>query len=358
MRREIETLEEFDAHVRAERSLVGCLLQALDLRGRADVLEKVAVQNAFFLGCRLKHRSAVDLAARGAAVFPRLPQVPFDAYRPTLYTPLELYSDVADGYPATTDARVYAWTLRGRSRLLDASLAQSLHDHFVSDALLEVVTSPGAGVGIMGGHSVGRGTPEYEQAARLGRGLADAGNLVMTGGGPGAMEAANLGASFRGSPEDLTRACAVLAEVPSFTPDPGAWAAQGFAVKERFDCTRLNVGVPTWFYGHEPPNVFPTLIAKYFDNAIREDILLRLCGAGLVYVPGRAGTTQEIFQALTRNYYALESGQIRPMVLLGVEYWTHEVPAWPLLASLARGRLMESSIHLVDTVDEVLEVLA
>ncbi len=102
-------------------------------------------------------------------------------------------------------------------------------------------------------------------------------------------------------------------------------------MKQRCDCTRLNVGVPTWFYGHEPPNVFGTVIAKYFDNAIREDILLRLCGAGIVYSPGRAGTTQEIFQALTRNYYALEGHQIRPMILLGVDYWTTQVPAWPLL---------------------------
>lgn len=357
MRREIETLEAFDAHVRAERSLTGCLLQSLDLRGRADVLARVPVTNAFFLGCRLKHRSALDLASRGAAVFPRLPQVPFDAYLPALYTAQELYRDLEQGYAATPDARVYAWTLRSRSSLLDASLAQALHDHFVSDALLEVVTSPGAGVGVMGGHNIVRGTPEYDQAALLGRGLAEAGHLVMTGGGPGAMEAANLGASFRESADALLQACALLAQVPTFRPDAGAWAAQGFMVRQRYDCTRLNVGVPTWFYGHEPPNVFPTLIAKYFDNAIREDILLRVCGAGLVYVPGKAGTTQEIFQALTYNYYALESQQIRPMILLGTQYWTRDVPAWPLLTSLAKGRLMESSIHLVDSVDEVLALL-
>ena len=103
----------------------------------------------------------------------------------------------------------------------------------------------------------------------------------------------------------------MLGEVPSFVPDPGAWAAQGFAVKERFDCTRLNIGIPTWFYGHEPPNVFPTLIAKYFDNAIREDILLRLCGAGLVYVPGRAGTRRSSKRspATTTRWRATPSGR-------------------------------------------------
>ncbi len=357
MRAEIETIEALDAHLRAEKSLAGCVVHALDLRGRGDVLERVPVQNAFFLGCRLKHRVAADLAGRGASIFPRLPQLPFDAYPSRLYAPEDLYAGLAEGYAGTPDARVYGWTLRDRARLLDATLAQSLHDHFISDALNDVVTDPRSGVGVMGGHSVVRGAPEFVQAARLGHGLAEAGHLVLTGGGPGLMEAANLGASFRDGPEALVEACAALAATPSFTPDPGVWAAAGFTVRERWDSSRLSVGVPTWYYGHEPPNVFAGGIAKYFDNAIREDILLRLCGAGIVYSPGRAGTTQEIFQALTRNYYALEELDLRPMVLLGHDYWTRVVPAWPLLKALAKGRIMEPHIHLVDSVDEVLALL-
>lgn len=357
MRREIETIEAFDAHVRAEKSLAGCVVQALDLRGRGEVLDRVPVHNSFFLGCRLKHRVAAGLAGRGAAIFPRLPQLPFDAYPSRLYAPEDLYAGLAEGYAGTPDAKVYGWTLRERSRLLDATLAQSLHDHFISDSLTDAVTEPGTGVGVMGGHSVVRGAPEFLQAARLGHGLAEAGHLVLTGGGPGLMEAANLGASFLDGPDALADACATLAATPTFVPDAGVWAAAGFAVKQRWDCSRLSIGVPTWFYGHEPPNVFALGIAKYFDNAIREDILLRLCGAGIVYSPGRAGTTQEIFQALTRNYYALELGELRPTVLLGHDYWTRVVPAWPLLKALARGRLMEPHIHLVDSVEAVLELL-
>ena len=167
MRREIETIEAFDQHVRAERSLAGCVVQALDLRGRADVLERTPVNNAFFLGCRLKHRVAASLAERGAAIFPRLPQLPFDAYRARLYSPEDLYARLEEGYAATLDAKVYGWTLGRRSKLLDATLAQSLHDHFVSDALTDIVTQPGAGVGVMGGHSVVRGAPEFLQAAHL-----------------------------------------------------------------------------------------------------------------------------------------------------------------------------------------------
>jgi hypothetical protein len=41
-------------------------------------------------------------------------------------------------------------------------------------------------------------------------------------------------------------------------------------------------------------------------------------------------------------------------VLVGRSYWTSELPAWPLLRSLARGRPMEEHIHLVDTVEEAI----
>ncbi|HHU38929.1 MAG TPA: Rossmann fold nucleotide-binding protein [Propionibacterium sp.] len=357
MRREIESLDAFDAHVRAHKSLAGCVVQALDLRGRGEALERIPVHNAFFLGCRLKHRVATSLAGRGASVFPRLPHLPFDAYPHRLYAPEDLYAGLELGYADTPDAKVYGWTLREPSRQLDATLAQSLHDHFISDALTDTVTEPRTGVGVMGGHSVVRGAPEFLQAARLGHGLAEAGHLVLTGGGPGLMEAANLGASILDGPDALVDACDALAETPTFVPDPGVWAAAGFAVRRRWDCSRLSLGVPTWHYGHEPPNVFANRIAKYFDNAIREDILLRLCGAGIVYSPGRSGTTQEIFQAFTRNYYALEEGELRPMVLLGHDYWTRVVPAWPLLKALAKGRPVERHIHLVDSVDAVLELL-
>ena len=79
-------------------------------------------------------------------------------------------------------------------------------------------------------------------------------------------------------------------------------------------------GIPTWHYGHEPPNVFATAIAKYFRNATREAILLEVCDAGIVFLPGRGGTVQEVFQDACENYYADESsvaadGARRPDVL-------------------------------------------
>ncbi|WP_040157538.1 LOG family protein [Nigerium massiliense] len=357
MRSEIETLAELDAVSDERGTLSGHLVQSLDLTGRGAQLSRLLVRNTVFLGCTIEGHVAEHLIRRGAVVFPRLPDVPFDAYRAALYTPDELYAGLEGGYPATLDGRVYDWTRHDRSRLLDATLAQALHDHFISDALDELVTEPARTVGVMGGHALQRGTAGYLLAAQLGAALADRGRMVLTGGGPGAMEAANLGAALGGGPA-LDAACAELARVPGFADSVDAWAAAGLAVCDGVRQPRETVGIPTWFYGHEPPNVFATHIAKYFDNAIREDILLRLCGGGILFVQGAAGTVQEIFQAVTRNYYALAAEQVRPLVLLGSDYWTTTVPVWPLLRSLAEGRLMADRLFLVDDVEAAVTVLA
>ncbi len=115
--------------------------------------------------------------------------------------------------------------------------------------------------------------------------------------------------------------------------------------------------MPTWHYGHEPPNLFATAIAKYFRNAQREAILLQICDAGIVFLPGAGGTVQEVFQDACENYYAADD-QVAPMVLVGERYWTETLPAWPLLTALARGRAMEPHVHLVDTVEEAAEMIS
>ena len=80
-------------------------------------------------------------------------------------------------------------------------------------------------------------------------------------------------------------------------------------------------------------------------------MLLSRCDAGIVFLPGAAGTVQEIFQDACENYYADEA-TIAPMVLVGVRHWTEDVPAWPLLESLAKGGPMQGRVHLVDSVSE------
>ena len=278
------------------------------------------------------------------------PDLPVDPYRTSLYTPGELYD--ATPYADSLDARTYAWSQRPPSPR--ATLAQALHDHAIDEALTAWISGRHL-IGVMGGHDLDRSSAAYADAARLGWMLGQR-YVVATGGGPGAMEAANLGAHLAGASRDrLASAVASLAGVPSFRPSVDQWAAKALTVSDGVG-SRETLGIPTWFYGHEPPNVFATAIAKYFRNATREAILLQVCDAGIVFLPGVAGTVQEVFQDACENFYATEDS-VAPMVLVGRSYWTSTLPAWPLLQALARGRAMEPHVHLVDTVDEAAELL-
>ena len=141
-----------------------------------------------------------------------------------------------------------------------------------------------------------------------------------------------------------------------------AWATVALAVHDEIVRAAppgrvTSIGIPTWFYGHEPPNVFCHGIAKYFSNALREDGLLARATAGLVVLEGAAGTVQEIFQAATPLYYSREGAALPVVVLVGREHWTQVVPVWPALTALASGRAMAEHLHLVDSVDQAAEVV-
>jgi predicted Rossmann-fold nucleotide-binding protein len=275
--------------------------------------------------------------------------VPVDPYRRSLYTPDELYD--AEPYADSLDARAYAWSRATPTP--QATLAQALHDHAIDEALTDWIRGRHL-VGLMGGHDLDRSTATFADAARLGWMLGQR-HVVATGGGPGAMEAANLGGFLAGASRDaLAAAVATLAGVPSFRPSVDQWVDKARAITRTVE-GRDTLGIPTWFYGHEPPNVFATAVAKYFRNATREAILLQICDAGIVFLPGVGGTVQEVFQDACENYYAAPES-VAPMVLVGRTYWTQTIPAWPLLRALSRGRAMESHVHLVDTVDEAAEL--
>ncbi|KAB1985214.1 LOG family protein [Streptomyces triticiradicis] len=355
--REIESLAEFDEVVSAGGSLAGFRVQAVDLTGRTRDLLAVDATDAVFLGCPMEPEAAARVRLSGALVFPPVPGLPLDPYRGRLYSPAELFASLDAGYESTPDARAYDWFRRTRADGdIFASTIRALHDDSVSDAFDELLVGVRV-VGVMGGHATARGTEAYAGAARLGRTLARSGLTVATGGGPGAMEAANLGAYA--APFDdgmLDEALRVLAAVPSFTPSVTDWARAAFEVRERWPSGGPSIGVPTWFYGHEPPNAFAAHIAKYFANATREDGLLARANAGVVFLPGAAGTVQEIFDNATPNYYG-SRGEPTPMVLVDRAHWTERFPAWELLKSLARERAMESRIALVDGVDDAPQAL-
>lgn len=275
-----------------------------------------------------------------------------DITRSTLYSPADLYD--RDAYAETFDARAFVWA-RAACGPAEA-LAEVLHDQAVDTALADWVRERSL-VGVMGGHAADRGSVAYADAARLGF-LLGARHVVATGGGPGAMEAANLGGRMAGLPEEaLQDALGRLGVVPSFRPSIDAWVRAARDALVLSPSPRPSLGVPTWHYGHEPPNLFATAIAKYFRNALREAILLQVCDAGIVFLPGAGGTVQEVFQDACENYYATDDA-VAPMVLVGRTYWSETLPAWPLLQALARGRAMEGHIHLVDTVEEAAALVA
>jgi hypothetical protein len=92
-------------------------------------------------------------------------------------------------------------------KTLDNRLAQAGHDARIAEALKVFLDRPSAPklVGIMGGHGLPRSTTgAYAAVARLAKHLTREGYLIVTGGGPGAMEAGHLGATFGGATDSRT----------------------------------------------------------------------------------------------------------------------------------------------------------
>ncbi len=383
---EIQTRAEFDRRM-AGGTLAGLIVQGLrlDLDPVPD-LRGVEVHGTLFVGCRFADRGVgADLVRRGANVVPPFSELPYSTQPAHLYTADDLAAGFADGgFAGMYDTRVYAHFRAHGGALPDVreALGQRLHDHGVDNALADAtrtwlaVHGPQSVVGVMGGHAVPRGSAAYRMAAVLGWELARADRLVVTGGGPGVMEAANLGAFLAAWPaEELTAAVDLLATAPDFT-DHDRYTEVALRVREKYaagpglptprpaaDGTGWarsgGLAIPTWLYGHEPANLFAGRIAKYFSNAIREDTILRLARGGIVFAPGRAGTVQEVFQAATKTYYGTD-GASGAYVFLDRAYWTTELPVEsllrPLLAASPFGDL-SATVHLTDDVHEAVRLL-
>jgi predicted Rossmann-fold nucleotide-binding protein len=256
--------------------------------------------------------------------------VPFTVLRSGLYSYEELTA--TDG-SSTLDARMGEWFTSSSPADLHDAIVQALHDATIDVALAQYVLGRRV-VGVMGGHALERGAPNFRTTALLGRTLARAGFIVATGGGPGVMEAANLGAWF--APFDdsaLDGALEALAAAPSFTHDARGYEECALRIRRQGPRGGESLGVPTWVYLHEPTTGFATSIAKYFTNSLREDGLLAIARSGVVYAPGGAGTEQEIFADSAQNSLNLE-GVRSPMVFFGTTYFADERPE--LLAAVRR----------------------
>ena len=367
---EVETREALVAHVAREGTVRGAVVQGVDLTDGVveDLLRGGPAEGAVFLGCRMSARLEKHVRRTGGMLFPRFEELPFDPYRATLYTPDELMTGYSPSQPDhlsdTRDAQIYAHFARYRHAARPApllvALAYRLHDHAIDNALAGLLHPAGGPprrvVGVMGGHGLRRDAPTFRAVARLGWRLARRGYFVATGGGPGAMEAANLGAYLAGrDAAALDDALARLAGAPAYT-DAG-YLARAYAVRESFPEGEESLAIPTWFYGHEPTNLFARYAAKYFANSLREDGLLAIAHHGVVFAPGSAGTVQEVFMDAAQNHYTT-FGFASPMVFFGRRYWTETLPVFPLLEALAAGRPYAERIHLTDDADDAVDFLA
>ncbi len=172
-------------------------------------------------------------------------------------------------------------------------------------------------VTIFGGARLRRSDPDYQATLEIAKKLAQAGFGIITGGGPGAMEAANRGARLGG----------------------------GISVG-------LNIRLP-----HEQkPNPYQD-IALHFDYFFARKVMFVKYACAFVATPGGFGTLDELFECLTLK----QTGKMKnfPVVLFGSDYWRGLV-AWMEEQLLGRKLISRADLrlfHVTDDVEEVVEII-
>jgi len=291
---------------------------------------------------------------------------PYNLFLDSLYNAESLYKGYKLGDLSTFneafDTKVYSHYMKagkGCKACEDELLARVLHDSHISRHMRNFLSHypERTQIGIMGGHGLSRLDEGYKKVVFLSKKLTEAGFLMITGGGPGAMEATHLGAWMAGRSNDEVKiALQMLSVAPSFKDE--RWLDSALSVMKRFPQTKFkSLGIPTWLYGHEPATPFATHIAKFFDNSIREDTILTIAYGGIIYTAGSAGTVQEIFQDATQNHY-LSFGYSSPMIFYGTDFWTKEMPVYTMLNNLmGTGLYKNLLLHLTENDDEIIDIV-
>ena len=179
----------------------------------------------------------------------------------------------------------------------------------------DAMANLGPAVTIFGSARIKRTEPEYGVARTIGRRLAEAGFAVITGGGPGIMEAANRGAREGGG---LSVGCNI--ELPH---EQGMNAYVDLGVEFRY------------FFARK------VMFVKYAD--------------AFVILPGGFGTLDELFEALT----LIQTGKVRhfPVVLVGRSYWAGLID-WIRVTLLDAGAVDEGDLDLLQITDDPDEVVS
>jgi predicted Rossmann-fold nucleotide-binding protein len=288
-----------------------------------------------------------------------------NAARPYAVRPDRLYSrgDLMQGWhpgadhSATLDGRIYAYVNAqgGRSPGVEEGLAQRTHDHYIDIALASFLAHAGRPVlGVMGGSGTVAADPNYRRVVRLAASLTRRGYLVVGGGGLGIMEAANLGA-YLSDRSDADRDDAVDALAAAGPPheDRAGYMRVADEIRERFAPGGESLAIPTWVIRGEPISQFASHIAKYFSNSIREDGMLAVAAAGIVFAPGGAGTMQEIFQDAAQNAYRTFGRS--PMVFLDTRHYCEETGLYPALERRAARLGFADLLSIGDEPEQLLD---
>ena len=341
-----------------------CAFQAINFEKCGFPLENYKFEDCLFMGCIFPTRMyyAMDEAC---IVFPRV-KMPYKVFLNKLYTAQTLYLHYKPGYHETYytcyDTIVYdRYMAHGKeSSDVKETLCRGLHDHSIACALDQFVKDYDEKdiVAVMGGHAVKRTDPIYHQIVDISKRLTEIGKLMISGGGPGIMEAVHLGAWMAGrSDAEVEDALSILAPTPTFREK--GWLTTAWQVMDKYprDPQYHSLGIPTWYYGHEPATPFASQIAKFFDNSVRENLVISLPKGGIIFTPGSAGTFQEIFQDAAQNHYQT-LGYASPMIFLDKKYYTDEVPLYPLLQEMqVRGRYSNLILSITDDTDDVIRFL-
>jgi uncharacterized protein (TIGR00730 family) len=199
------------------------------------------------------------------------------------------------------------------SELTDDERVQRMRDELAMG--FAALASLGRGVSMFGSARTPPGHPHYALARETARVLGQAGFAVITGGGPGLMEAANRGAREAGATS-----------------------------------VGLNIELP-----HEQaPNPYLDISLTFRHFFVRKVMFVRYAGA-FVVLPGGFGTMDELFEALI----LIQTAKIRhfPVLLMGPGYWSGLLD-WIRGTMLAEGNVSDGDVDLIDVVEGPAEVLA